>query len=234
MKTFTKDSLRRELIAIRDLGWVPNQRPGNDGGVGNTLEDLLGIEENNLPLPNAAEWELKSQQSGTTSLSTLFHMEPSPRALRFVSQILLPHYGWLHAKAGILYQHNEMSFRQTINAKSRTDRGFTIFVNRTDRRVEVSFDAGSVDPRHSEWLDSVEKRIGLDELDPKPYWGFDDLFYKAGTKLHSTFFALADRKRERGAVFFRYSRFFILENLRLDKFIKAIGACFNLVGEEVG
>jgi len=26
----------------------PNARPGNVGGIGNTLEDLLGIQENNL------------------------------------------------------------------------------------------------------------------------------------------------------------------------------------------
>ncbi|MBQ5478723.1 MAG: hypothetical protein IIT66_00730, partial [Acetobacter sp.] len=32
--------------------------------------------ENNLPLPNAAEWELKCQRRQTTSLVTLFHIEP--------------------------------------------------------------------------------------------------------------------------------------------------------------
>ena len=53
----------------------------------NTLEDLLGIEENNLPIPNAAEWELKAQRKNTRSLTTLFHIEPSPRALKFVPEI---------------------------------------------------------------------------------------------------------------------------------------------------
>ena len=81
MKTYTKKTLIARLRAIRDEGWIQNKRTGNDGGVGNTLEDLLGIEENNLPLPNAAEWELKTQRVGTTSLVTLFHMEPSPSSL---------------------------------------------------------------------------------------------------------------------------------------------------------
>ena len=80
MKIFTKESLIASLIAIREKGWVPNARSGNVGGIGNTLEDLLGIEENNLPIPNASEWELKCQRKETTSLTTLFHMEPSPRA----------------------------------------------------------------------------------------------------------------------------------------------------------
>lgn len=57
MKTYTKESLIEALKGIRDQGWIPTGRKNNDGGVGNTLEDLLGIEENNLPLPNAAEWD---------------------------------------------------------------------------------------------------------------------------------------------------------------------------------
>lgn len=91
MKTYTKESLINALIEIRNRGWIPNARPGNDGGIGNTLEDLLGIQENNLPIPNASEWELKCQKAETSSLTTLFHMEPSPRALKFVPNIFLPY-----------------------------------------------------------------------------------------------------------------------------------------------
>jgi hypothetical protein len=82
-----------ELRRIRSRGWIKNARPGNAGSIGNTLEDLLGIEENNLPIPNAVEWELKCQKANTSSLTTLFHMEPSPRAIRFVPKVLLPLYG---------------------------------------------------------------------------------------------------------------------------------------------
>jgi len=66
VKIYTKESLIKELQQIRDMGWIPNARRGNAGGVGNTLEDLLGIEENNLPIPNAAEWELKCQRANTS------------------------------------------------------------------------------------------------------------------------------------------------------------------------
>lgn len=93
---YTKQILINKLKEISALGWIKNARPGNAGGVGNTLEDLLGIEENNLPIPNAAEWELKCQRMDTTSLITLFHMEPSPRAIKSVPKILLPLYGWKH------------------------------------------------------------------------------------------------------------------------------------------
>ena len=222
MRTFTKDTLKQPLPEIRELGWVRSARPGNAGAVGNTLEDLLGIEENNLPLPNAAEWELKTQRADTNSLTTLFHMEPSPRAMKMVSRVLLPNYGWPHDKAGVRYPDDEMSFRQTISGVSRSDRGFTVLVNRRRKKIEVSFDASFVSNRHAEWLESVKTRAGLDELNPMPYWGFNDLFHKAGTKLHNTFFILAERKRENRVEYFRYSRFLILQGLRIDRFTDAI------------
>ena len=95
-KTYTKPELIAKLKEISAMGWIPNARRGNAGGIGNTLEDLLGIKENNLPIPNAAEWELKAQRLNSTSLTTLFHIEPSPRAIRFVPQVFLPKYGWAH------------------------------------------------------------------------------------------------------------------------------------------
>ena len=195
MEAFTKESLVLEMRKIRDRGWVPNSRPGNAGGVGNTLEDMLGIEENNLPIPNAAEWELKCQRAGSTSLITLFHMEPSPRAFKFVPNVFLPRYGWPHKEAGRARGASEMSFRQTINAAQRSDRGFGVVVDRQGKKVTVSFDASAVDRRHAEWLASVEQRTGLGEMDPQPYWGFTDLFSKAGSKLVNCFFVQAARKR---------------------------------------
>ena len=115
-----------------------------------------------------------------------------------------------------------MSFRQTISGVSRSDRGFTVLVNRRRKKIEVSFDASFVSNRHSEWLESVKTRAGLGELNPMPYWGFNDLFHKAGTKLHNTFFILAERKRENRVEYFRYSRFLILQGLRIDRFTDAI------------
>ncbi|MEM7539827.1 MAG: MvaI/BcnI family restriction endonuclease, partial [Chloroflexota bacterium] len=126
MKIYTQETLIEALIDIRSKGWIPTHRKNNDGGVGNTLEDLLGLEENNLPLPNTVEWEIKSQRKGTTSLITLFHMEPSPRACKFVPAIFLPNFGWPHKEAGKKYPEEEMSFRQTIFADKYNGRGFRV------------------------------------------------------------------------------------------------------------
>lgn len=220
--SYTKDSLIEVLKQIREQGWIENKRHGNDGGVGNTLEDLLGIDENNLPIPNAAEWELKCQRSNTSSLTTLLHKEPSPTAMRFVPKLLLPNYGWRHEKAGSRYPDTEMSFRQTINAVSRTDRGFGIRADHSEHKVIVSFDATKVSPRHSDWLSQVELKVGLDELNPQPYWGFDDLFHAVGAKLHNCFYIKVDTKREGGKEYFHYTDIMMLQKFSLDKFILAI------------
>jgi hypothetical protein len=224
MKVFSKEQLIEALKIIKATGWIKNARHGNVGGVGNTLEDLLGIEENNLPIPNAAEWELKTQRTKTSSLTTLFHMEPSPRALNFVSQILLPKYGWVHKEAGKKYPKGEMSFRQTISGSGRSDRGFTVVINKTERKVLISFDAFSVLERHNLWLSTVKDRIGLSEIDPQPYWGFDDLFHKAGTKLGNCFYVQPDVKKERDSEYYHYNRILMLQNFSIDRFTDALEA----------
>jgi len=226
MKTYTKESLISSLKEIRGKGWIKNNRHGNDGGAGNTIEDLLGIEENNLPLPNAAEWELKTQKTNTSSLVTLFHLEPSPRVMRLVPSLLLPNYGWKHKGAGKKYGEAEMSFRQTIFGVKGTDRGFKIVVDYDERKVLISFDSTKVDIRHKEWLSDVDNKVGLGELSVQPYWGFDDLIHKAGTKLHNCFFVEADVKKKtvsgKKIEFYHYVNIYMLQGLNVEKFVHSL------------
>jgi len=229
MKIYTKESLIEELKVIRNQGWILSIRPTNVGGIGNTIEDLLGIQENNLPIPNAAEWELKCQRSGSSSLTTLFHMEPSPRALKYVPSMLLPKYGWRHELAGQQYPDTEMSFRQTINGKARSDRGFKVVIDRNARKVLVSFDSQAVALKHAKWLASVEKRIGLDEIDPQPYWGFDDLYHKAATKLLNCFYIQAEVRKDGNKEFFHYNKILILQKFDFEGFLHALEEGYLLV-----
>jgi hypothetical protein len=221
-KTYTKQELTAKLKEISAMGFVPNARRGNAGGIGNTLEDLLDIKENNLPIPNAVEWELKAQRLNSTSLTTLFHIEPSPRAIRFVPQILLPKYGWTHQEAGKKYPQGEMSFRQTIHGQSRSDRGFMVIIEHKEHKILISFNADSVDIRHKKWLESVKKHVGLAELNPQPYWGFDDLKHKAGTKLLNAFYVQAEAKKVRGKEYYHYTKVMMLQKFNFEGFLKAL------------
>lgn len=222
MQIYTKESLIERLKEIKNIGWVQSGRSGNCGGIGNTLEDLLGIKENNLPIPNAAEWELKCQRINTTSLVTLFHMEPSPTALKFVSQILLPKYGWAHKEAGKKYSELELSFRQTISCRNRSDRGFTVSIDQEQKKLLISFDKNSVSDKHREWLAGVINKTGGGELDPQPYWGFNDIYHKAGTKLHNCFFVEAAFKIENGIEFFKYEKIWMLSGFSIERFVLSI------------
>lgn len=222
LKTYTKPELIAKLKEISAMGFVTNARRGNVGGIGNTLEDLLGIKENNLPIPNTAEWELKARRLNSTSLTTLFHIEPSPRAIRFVSQVLLPKYGWAHQEDDRKYPKGEMSFRQTIHGQSRSDRGFKVVIDRKERRILISFNAKSAGLRHKAWVESVKKRVGLGELNPQPYWGFDDLEHKAGTKLLNAFYVQAEVKIVRKKEFYHYTKVMMLQKFSFEGFLKAL------------
>lgn len=227
LKVFSKAELIKKFEAIYAEGWIENYRKGNDGAVGNILEDLLEIPENNLPIPNAAEWELKAQRANTTSLLTLFHTEPSPTALTIIPSQLLPLYGWPHKKSGTKYPEDEKSFRATLNASQYSDRGFKVRVNDKDRKVEVIFDSRHTSPVHSEWLETVNERVGhTNNFDIIPYWGFDDLSHKAGTKLKNCFYVRADVKKEivggKRKEFFLYNYVLKLSQFDQDNFIQAI------------
>ena len=47
---------------IKKLGFVKNNRPGNDGGVGNTFEDYLEVDENNQTEADFENFEVKSKK----------------------------------------------------------------------------------------------------------------------------------------------------------------------------
>lgn len=223
MKVYKKEQLIQALAKIKKLGWIKTNRPGNDGGVGNTLEDLLGIPENNLAIANTVDWELKSQRKDTTSLVTLFHLDPEPRKpLTVVAQHLLPIYGWPHKEAGIKYPKSEMSFRATLSGKRSTDRGFTIKVNSVKSRVELIFDFKKTDDKHKEWLDTTRKKLGENSVAPIAYWTFESLQKKCAGKIRNTIFVLADVRKNNGHEEFSYSEIWKLEDFVFNNFIKGI------------
>ena len=229
MKLYTKEELIQAIREVFQQGWHKSVKEThdvrNDGAVGNTLEALLGLEENNLPVPNAQEWELKGQRSHTSSLVTLKHIEPSPTAAKIVANLLLPYYGWKHQYAEKKYPEAEMSFRSTTSAREYTSRGFTIVVDRHQQKVRFMFDhtkAKISNPEIAPWLKSVQERVGLGPIVPEPFWGFDDLRYTIGSKISNCFYIIADSKIEAGREFFLYKELYILASFSFERFIKCI------------
>ncbi|MBQ7665367.1 MAG: MvaI/BcnI restriction endonuclease family protein [Synergistaceae bacterium] len=223
IEKFTKSTIIAALRDIRSSGWVKSHRNvNNDGAIGNTLEDLLGISENNLPFPNAAEWELKTQRKGTTALLTLFHLEPSPRALH-IADYLVSNYGWKHKQAGIKYSEDEKSFRQTLSYLKPTSRGFFIDIDYDNERIVIRFDPSSIADELTDWKNYLiaHNKIKYDN-DYIPYWGFYDMYHKAGIKLCNCFYISANVKKEGDDYFFRYEDIMQLSGFSLNKFLMNI------------
>lgn len=93
----------------------------------------------------------------------------------------------------------------------------------------MSFDSSAVDVRHGKWLRSVEERVGLADLDPQPYWGFDDIFHCAGVKLLNCFYVRADVERRGKNEFFHYNQLMKLQGFSLDNFVSAIDGGIVLI-----
>lgn len=222
MRDYDLELLRIKLEEIKNAGWIRNARPGNAGGVGNTLEDLLDVAENNLQLPDFGDWELKSQRAETSSLLTLFHTEPLPRQARIVPQILLPLYGWRHQDAGTLYPEDEMSFRQTINVTRYSDRGFKVNIDYNEEVIFVSFDYNQIDPRHAEWRKFIRDGVGIEDIVPQPYWTFADIQKKLKTKLCNLMYVRADTQIRDGEEYFRYNQIEAYVDPTIDRFLSVV------------
>src|SRR5271155_4103448 len=75
MQKWTLPKIKKALKGLSNQGWVKSNRKHNTG-IGKTLEDYLGIKENNIALPDFGVMELKSQRSNTVSMLTLFTKSP--------------------------------------------------------------------------------------------------------------------------------------------------------------
>jgi len=217
-RSYSKTEFIEHLRKIKEMGWIPSRRSlDNVGAVGNTLEDLLNIKENNLPIANSGVWELKAQRAETSSLTTLFHFEPWPRENHIVPSILLPKYGWPHPT-----EPNEMSFRVTMSGNRFTDRGFKPIVDRTQQRVRIEFDSSQVQNHHSEWLKEVQRKAGLGKIQPEPYWPFDELKRKAEPKLRNSLYLPAKTRLVKGQEQFLYDKLLMLQRFNFERFLSAI------------
>lgn len=67
----TLNQFKKKFAAIKAVGYIPSVRRGPTG-VGQTLEQLLGLKENNVAVPDWGRIELKAHRIGSSSMITLF------------------------------------------------------------------------------------------------------------------------------------------------------------------
>lgn len=74
----TLDDFINKFTIITHQGWIRTHRSGTTG-IGKTLEDLLGIPENNIGEPDFGDYELKSSRINSNSMLTIFTKSPQPK-----------------------------------------------------------------------------------------------------------------------------------------------------------
>ena len=130
------EKLKSEFYRIKNLNYVKNTRPKNkDGGIGNTFEDLLGVEENNKKEADFEGVEIKSQRYLNKSYISLFTKSPDypNRANTYlrekygeVRDLMHPEKKKLYAS---IFGHRDSEIYSKYKMK--------LNVNRTSQRIEL-------------------------------------------------------------------------------------------------
>lgn len=114
------DELTRKLRDLRRLGFVNSQRQGSTG-VGYTLEKLLGLDENNLPIPDlGGRVEVKATRSDSNALVTLFTFNRS--VWNVPQREAIERFGYVD-KAG------RLALKSTVSATSVNGQGLRLLLS---------------------------------------------------------------------------------------------------------
>jgi len=116
--------IRAELKKIESRGFIRTMRPG-DTGIGFTLETLLGLRETNVRgrqdfTYDGKPIELKSQRRTTTSMMTLFTMEP--HKMQFDDRRMIETYGYIN-------RHKRKGLKVTLTTKAFVPQGLKLRVD---------------------------------------------------------------------------------------------------------
>ncbi len=183
--------LIQQLKKIKDMKWIKTHRAGTTG-IGKTLEDLLGITENNIPGPNAAMIELKSARKNATGLLTLFTKAPLPPK---ANSILLENYGYQSSKGG-------KRLETTVNA-----------VNFNQLKGEFGFKIEIQENRIN--LITTQKEI-------VGYWDKEILMTSFERKLPKLLYVKADARGKGAEEEFWFNEAWLLSGFDFDNFIQLL------------
>ena len=238
MDDFSIDELKHKMTIINPE-WHPTVAEG-DQAHGRTLEDLLGVPENNISLPDYGNIEIKTKKLADdddvdNGYISLFTKEPKPREpIKFQNKkaaipLLLLSMGYKHWQAGTRHNIDEKSFNSTLYGHKYNVRGMKIEVDESN--IKLIFNPNEVDKSSvekskgdqeyknlGEWLSDIENRKSpnYNQIMPLYYEKsvIENLFLQ---KLNNIFFVLCRKKKIKGKVHFKYVSGFMLKDLMKEK-----------------
>ncbi|MBQ4541254.1 MAG: glycosyl hydrolase [Clostridia bacterium] len=129
----TIEEFKERFNEIKNLGWIRTHRAGTTG-IGKTLEDLLGIDENNIQGPDFGQYELKSMRKNANSMLTLITKSPDEPA--GANTQLRLNYGY----SSSAYDNDEKVLHSTLSATRFTpiaNTGHSLKVSCTEERINI-------------------------------------------------------------------------------------------------
>jgi hypothetical protein len=184
--------LKTRLVQIKKKGFVRTHRVGNTG-IGKTLEDLLGIKENNIPLHDIKDVaELKAYRKKSKSMLTLFTLEPLPAGGNR-DKSLLDNFGYSKRDNG-----RSKELHSTLLCKKYNNQGLKLSVEKDKIRVV-----------------GKGKKLNI-------FWDIKSLEKKFYDKLPALVYVLANSKTIRDKEFFHFNEAYLLTGFDFKSFKKMI------------
>ena len=199
------NELIQRLKAIKEMGYIKTHRAGNTG-IGKTLEDLLGIEENNIPGPNAAMIELKSARKNAKSMLTLFTKSPLPPK---ANSVLLERFGYESARG-----NERKELHTTVNAME-----FNTLKGKPGFKIDIQ-----------------KGRINLITIEGEVvgYWDKETLKKSFERKLPKLLYVKAETRGIGSGEEFWFNEAWLLSGFNFDNFIRLLKDGVILVDIRIG
>lgn len=134
---YTLNDFIREYTKICNMGWITTHRSGPTG-IGKTLEDLLGIPENNIDGPDFGDYELKSCRLDSNSMLTIFTKTPQPQG---AANTLRMTFGY----SSDAYDNDEKVLHSTLSADryvSIADTGRSLIIVCDPEKISIVTEDG--------------------------------------------------------------------------------------------
>jgi len=175
MSQWTLPKIKKALKEVKEKGWIKSNRSHNTG-IGKTLEDELGIQENNIALPDFGTLELKSQRIKTQSMLTLFTKKPEG----ITNKEIREKFGYKDGEFP-----NIKCLRQTINGNKKNAKGFHCKIDRGVGKLFIKKNNAKIGFYTLSFLEKkAEEKIGdgliLVLADTKTKNGHEYFHYKEG------------------------------------------------------
>lgn len=189
------DKVSRELLSkilqIHKQGFLPSITPG-DPGVGDTLENALGISRNNIAAPDYKGIELKATRltrGGTARTTTRVNLfSKVPEEGMSYADIVRAYGKWTYNKQK---KENRLSLENTTYASHPNSHGLMLAVDGNNDRLFLCHMDENIDP-------AILRRLS--------FWHITSLRQQLLTKHRETFWVQAQSETRNGIEWFRYDK----------------------------